>query len=141
MNVVVTRSMLGSIPVFHAPVPCPVNAALFVRVGTADERPPIAGVTHVVEHLALSGVGRPRFTLQRLAAALGVLLSDLTGNRPPTTFDTTPELLSFAASAGLPAADVDMLASIRFRGQPPQSEERWRYIYNAIRSSENLDGE
>lgn len=86
------------------------------------------------------GTRRPSIqTLQRIAAALGVLLSDLTGSRPPATSETTPELLSFATSAGLPASDVDMLASIRFRGQAPQSEERWRYIYNAIRSSENLD--
>lgn len=78
-------------------------------------------------------------TLQRIATALGVLLSDLTGGAAAPGVERTPELLSFASSAGLPDSDIDMLASIKFRGQPPQSEERWRYIYNAIRISEPLD--
>ncbi|HEY4266862.1 MAG TPA: helix-turn-helix transcriptional regulator [Galbitalea sp.] len=78
-------------------------------------------------------------TLQRIATALGVLLSDLTGGAPARGLERTPELVSFASSEGLPDSDIDMLASIQFRGQAPQSEERWRYIYNAIRISEPLD--
>jgi transcriptional regulator with XRE-family HTH domain len=78
-------------------------------------------------------------TLQRLASALGVLLSDLTGLAPTPGADRSPELVAFAEAEGLPDADVDMLASIQFRGKTPQRPERWRYIYNAIRTSELLD--
>jgi hypothetical protein len=39
----------------------------------------------------------------------------------------------------LPEADVMMLATIQFRGEAPATTERWRYIYQAIRSSRDLD--
>jgi len=37
--------------------------------------------------------------------------------------------------------DLQMLRTIRFRGEPPKTPERWRYIYNAIRTSESIDKE
>lgn len=81
-------------------------------------------------------------TLYRLANALGVAVSDLLG-RPIEQTDVAhiPESLrDFAAAAGIPRADVDMLASIKFRGDQPETVERWEYIYRAIKLSKPMDG-
>lgn len=80
-------------------------------------------------------------TLYAVAEALGVTMSDLLGRKllsdPPA--QPPPALLEFAANDGLPESDVRMLASIEFRGEAPQTTERWRYIYNAIAMSRDLD--
>ena len=44
-------------PIFQAEVPGRVRAGLEFRVGTADEPLHMAGVTHLIEHLALFGLG------------------------------------------------------------------------------------
>jgi zinc protease len=51
----VRRDEVGGIPVYWAEQPegLPVVATLMFRVGRADERLPHAGITHLVEHLAL----------------------------------------------------------------------------------------
>jgi transcriptional regulator with XRE-family HTH domain len=80
-------------------------------------------------------------TLYRIGKALGISMSELLGkpfitapaNEPP------PGLKEFAAATRLPDADVQMLAGIRFRGDPPRSPERWAFIYHAIRSSASMD--
>ena len=36
-----------------------------------------------------------------------------------------PSLLEFAKERRLPRSDVEMLASIRFRGDPPRTSRRW----------------
>jgi transcriptional regulator with XRE-family HTH domain len=73
--------------------------------------------------------------------ALGVSMSELLGRplitEPPS--DRPASLLEFAREHGIPEADIDMLASIRFRGEEPLTKERWGYIYNAIRTSVSLD--
>ena len=76
-----------------------------------------------------------------IANALGVTLADLLGREVTATISVTiePSLKRFAEEYGLPQADVDMLASVQWRGDPPRSIERWRYIYNAIRTSRALD--
>jgi len=80
-------------------------------------------------------------TLYALASALGVAMSDLLGQRlvidPATEVPTS--LRSFADETGLPEADVQMLASIQFRGDQPKTPGRWRHIYEAIRLSRELD--
>lgn len=48
---------VDNIPVFWGPAPGPLRAALAFRVGFADEPLSRRGITHVVEHLALSKVG------------------------------------------------------------------------------------
>ena len=48
-------------------------------------------------------------------------------------------LREFADEEGLPQADLRMLASIQFRGEQPQTKERWRYIYTAIATSRAID--
>jgi hypothetical protein len=51
----VERSEVSGLPVFWADAPGPFVAGIVFRVGRADERPPEAGITHLVEHLALPG--------------------------------------------------------------------------------------
>jgi zinc protease len=51
------RWNLGGVPVFQAEVPGRVRALLMFRVGMVDEPLHMAGVTHLIEHLALSGLG------------------------------------------------------------------------------------
>ena len=80
-------------------------------------------------------------TLYRLATALGVAVSDLLGRSvEQTDLATIPaSLRQFAAEARLPKSDVEMLASIRFRGNQPESAERWEFIYRAIKHSRSMD--
>lgn len=44
---------VDGVPALYAPTPGPLNAGLVFRVGTADETLATAGITHLVEHLAL----------------------------------------------------------------------------------------
>jgi transcriptional regulator with XRE-family HTH domain len=79
--------------------------------------------------------------LYRIGKALGISMSELMG-RPFITGSTqkrSASLERFAASHRIPDSDVEMLASIRFRGDPPQTEERWEFIYNAIKASVSMD--
>lgn len=82
-------------------------------------------------------------TVYAVAEALGVTMADLFGRR--LTVEAEPDipdsLRSFARDHDLPEADVKMLASIRFRGEQPNTPERWEFIYNAIRGSSHLDDE
>ena len=80
-------------------------------------------------------------TLYAIAKALGVTMSDLLGQRlviePSGEID--PSLAAFAEQDGLSQADVAMLASVQWRGDPPRTVDRWRYIYQAITTSRSLD--
>jgi transcriptional regulator with XRE-family HTH domain len=80
-------------------------------------------------------------TLYKIAQALGVTMSALLGQRLLTDTPTAiPKgLQDLADELSLPESDVRMLAAIRFRGDRPQTKERWRYIYNAIRTSKEID--
>jgi zinc protease len=49
----VERAELDGVPVFWASAPETFSAGLIFRVGRADETLPTAGITHLVEHLAL----------------------------------------------------------------------------------------
>jgi transcriptional regulator with XRE-family HTH domain len=90
-----------------------------------------------------NGVGaRPGAAiLHKIAVALGVTLADLIGQevRPQTPAQIPASLLEFAKARNLPQADIDMLASIAFRGERPRTPERWAYIYTAIKTSASLD--
>jgi transcriptional regulator with XRE-family HTH domain len=89
-----------------------------------------------------SGRGPSADVLYRIAQALGVAMSDLLGRPIITTRRTSrkpPGLIEFARVHHVPEADVEMLASIEFRGDPPQSPERWAFIYQAIRNSAAMD--
>jgi transcriptional regulator with XRE-family HTH domain len=76
-------------------------------------------------------------TLYRIAEALGVTMSDLLGRElliEPSQQRPT-ELLQFAADANLPDTDIEMLASISFRGQRPRTVRDWEFLYGAIQRS------
>ena len=81
-------------------------------------------------------------TLYAIAKVLGVTMADLLGRKVLGTPNTevSDSLREFADEEGIPEADVKMLSAIKFRGEPPRTKERWRYIYTAIRTSEPLDG-
>jgi transcriptional regulator with XRE-family HTH domain len=80
-------------------------------------------------------------TLYRIATALGVAIADLLGHAITSAADEPwPDgLLEFARRDGLPQADLEMLASIHFRGDKPKTPERWQFIYQAIKMSGPLD--
>jgi hypothetical protein len=79
--------------------------------------------------------------LYTLAKALGVTMSDLLGRQllPAASPNVPAPLADFAAQEGLNQADISMLASIQFRGEQPRTPERWRYIYQSIRNSIQMD--
>jgi transcriptional regulator with XRE-family HTH domain len=81
--------------------------------------------------------------LLRLANALEVTIADLLGQdiRPGDGDPPVPDssLLEFAKERRLPRPDVEMLASIRFRGDPPRTSRRWAMIYDTIVTSRTLD--
>jgi transcriptional regulator with XRE-family HTH domain len=88
------------------------------------------------------GARRPSAeTLFAVARALGVTMADLMGRElsaaPPEKIPDS--LREFAEEEGLPEADIQMLASIQFRGERPRTKERWRYIYTAISTSAAID--
>jgi transcriptional regulator with XRE-family HTH domain len=81
--------------------------------------------------------------LYLIANALGVAMSELLGRRIITAPRTQPpvSLGTFVkAHPEVPQGDIEMLSQIQFRGEPPQSLERWEFIYQAIRNSEAMDG-
>lgn len=83
-------------------------------------------------------------SLYAIAEALGVTMSDLLGRKLLTTRPTgsiSKSLREFAEENDVPESDLHMLATIRFRGEVPKTKERWKYIYDAIRSSELFDRE
>jgi transcriptional regulator with XRE-family HTH domain len=81
--------------------------------------------------------------LLRLANGLEVTVAELLGQdiRPNDEGTPVPDpsLLEFAKERKLPASDIAMLASIRFRGEPPRSSRRWAMIYDTIVTSRALD--
>lgn len=72
--------------------------------------------------------------LRRLEDVLGPL-------REPPTFsqEVPPGLQQLAEERNLPTAEVVTLASLRVGGRQPVSQERWRFIYDALVTSESLD--
>ncbi|HXB15427.1 MAG TPA: helix-turn-helix transcriptional regulator [Solirubrobacteraceae bacterium] len=81
-------------------------------------------------------------TMYSLAKELGVAMSDLLG-RPvlhKARSKRPPSLIAFATENAIPESDVEMLASIRFRGEQPQTAKRWEFIYEAIKNSRGMDG-
>ncbi len=53
------QTEVDGVPVVWASVPGPLRAGLMLRVGSADETLVTSGITHLLEHLALFGIGRP----------------------------------------------------------------------------------
>lgn len=80
-------------------------------------------------------------TLYAIAQALGVTMSDLLGRKLIIQREHTVDasLEKFAQQEGLSQADIEMLASIQWRGDKPRTPERWEYIYRAIVMSRQID--
>lgn len=54
----ITRTEIDGVPVFSVPADGPLRVALLFRVGKVDESLANNGITHLVEHLALTAVGQ-----------------------------------------------------------------------------------
>jgi len=68
-----------------------------------------------------------------MSALLGRrLLSD-----PVEEIDAT--LRKFAKANRVSEGEVRTLASINWRGDPPKTIERWRFVYDALKASKSLD--
>lgn len=82
----------------------------------------------------------------QIAEALDLTAADLLGG-PVIRFvgddsDVSPSLRAFADDASLSSSDLRMLASIRWRDEkPPQTAERWRYVYRSLLMSHEIDEE
>ncbi len=74
-------------------------------------------------------------TLFKVAEALGTSAADLLGKKvkQPSIIEVSDSLKSFAQKNNLPDSDVQMLAGIQFRGEKPENEADWQYIYESIR--------
>jgi transcriptional regulator with XRE-family HTH domain len=84
--------------------------------------------------------------IAQIAEALDLTAADLLGG-PVIRFvgdesEVSPSLRAFADEAQLSSTDVTMLASIRWRDErPPQTAERWRYVYRSLLMSREIDQE
>jgi transcriptional regulator with XRE-family HTH domain len=82
----------------------------------------------------------------QIADALDLTIADLIGG-PVIRFvgddsQVPPSLRAFADEADLSSSDLKMLASIRWRDEsPPQTPERWRYVYRSLLMSSEIDRE
>lgn len=72
--------------------------------------------------------------LRRLEDVLGPLVQSHLANAP-----VPPALRNVARERHIPESEVQMLAGLKIRGLQPRSEERWRFIYDALVSSEAMD--
>jgi hypothetical protein len=100
------------------------------------EELPVRARSHYGRHEAAV-----RAALYGIATALEATIADLLGEALATqpTTNRPASLLKFARDRRLPEADVEMLASIRFRGESPKTPERCAYIYHSIRNSRAID--
>ena len=84
--------------------------------------------------------------IAQIADALDLTAADLLGG-PVIRFvgddaDIPPSLRAFADEAQLSSSDLKMLASIRWRDEePPETLERWRYVYRSLLMSRQIDRE
>lgn len=82
----------------------------------------------------------------QIAEALDLTAADLLGG-PVIRYvgddsGIPPSLRAFADEAQLSSSDVTMLASIRWRNEePPQTAERWSYVYRSLVMSQEIDKE
>jgi transcriptional regulator with XRE-family HTH domain len=68
----------------------------------------------------------------QLANAFGALPSELLGEEPEK-INISDSLRTFAETANLGSAEIQMLARIEYRGNRPNSVEEWRAIYSVIK--------
>lgn len=68
----------------------------------------------------------------QLANALGALPSELIGEEPDLS-KIPSSLKEFADEAELGSAEIQMLASIEYRGKRPSTPAEWKAIYSVIK--------
>src|SRR5258708_7653338 len=94
------RTEVDGVPTLWVPGPAPMRAGLMFRVGRADESLAWGGITHLVEHLALSGLGKRPYALN------GQVDDNRTGFFVAGTTDEVGEFLSsLTTSLGTPPTD------------------------------------
>ena len=69
--------------------------------------------------------------MERLTSVLG-LKQEQTGTLEAMA-DLPSSLAEFAKTADLPPDDVLMLARLKYRGQQPNTPEKWELLYNVIK--------
>lgn len=82
------RTDAGGVPVFRAEGPHPLTAHLIFRAGVRDETFMTAGLTHLVEHLAMSSVPDLH---QNHNAGVGLGFTTFVGTGRPGTRGVVPE--------------------------------------------------
>jgi zinc protease len=122
----VTVTEVDGVPTLFAPTRGPLVAGLMFRVGRADETLASAGITHLVEHLALHRQGLPD---HHANASVGTTITHFHTSGPPqavvTFFRSLSEALHDLPADRLPV-EKDILraeAAGRARGNLPL----WRY--------------
>lgn len=107
----------------------------------------IAGITKTyLVRLETQGGNPSVEVVAKIAEALDLTAADLLGT-PVIRFvgddaEMPPSLRAFAEEARLSSSDLRMLASIKWRDQqPPQTTERWRYVYRSLLMSREIDEE
>lgn len=73
--------------------------------------------------------------IRRLEEALGPLIVD----HRERSIEIPAGLRALAKSRSLSAGEVQILAGLRVRGDQPQTEARWAFIYDALVASESMD--
>lgn len=83
---------------------------------------------------------------QNLSLRLAQKLSTELGIESPYEEDSSSEksaipdsLRQFAEEDDIPDSDVEMLASIEYRGNQPQSAGKWRMVYHVIKGASEDD--
>jgi hypothetical protein len=130
----VERRLVGGVPVFVVDGPAPARCAISFRVGRSDETLPRAGITHLVEHLALFGIGEVQYAYngfvdnlrtvfhaegseQECVDFLGAVTGSL-GDLPEARVVREREILA-AEAAGRGSGIVDELLCYRFGPRGP----------------------
>lgn len=137
---VVRETAIDGVPVLWTPVPGPLTCALLFRVGRADEARPIAGITHLVEHLVLGDDLDPGY---EIGGFVDVAHTVFTATGHPH------EIVAFLARvcAGLAALPTDRLAHERGILQQEASERplsidgHLRFLRFGVRGHGLIDGD
>lgn len=69
--------------------------------------------------------------VERLTSVLGLKVEQ--EGTQSETVDVPSSLAQFAKTAGLPPDDILMLARLKYRGQQPDTPEKWELLYNVIK--------
>lgn len=126
------RAEVDGVPVFWVDGPAPLAAVLMFRTGFRDEPFPQRGVTHLVEHLAMSRIGRRHhdhnasvsvamtsFEAVGSGEAVAAFLADVCGalhDLPTDRLDVERKVLAVEAEDGLGILDLHLLLRYGLRG-------------------------